>query len=494
MNNRMKYFRRYLILIGFFTNLSFLLGILFLFYQLSLSGLTLPLFSEKVRDKLSVSNPNALVIASPILDLMSSLESKNQYFKHLDINEWTGAGASFQFQQGNSHLVHVSNESALSKALRTVSAGDTIVLAPGNYYLQSTKLNLTRPGTSSHPIRVTATKLGTVKVYLTGEGFVIKQPFWGFSNLHLIGQCEQHSKCEHAFHVVGNGQNVLIKNNILQDFNAMIKVNGFKNQFPDYGHVEKNTFFNSTPRNTSKPVTPIDVMHANSWRVNDNFIFDIQKSSGDKTSYAAFFKGGSKNGVFERNLVMCAANLQDDYTSLGLSLGGGGSLKKHRRNQSNFEHAGGIVRNNIIMHCANDVGIYLNRAKDSLVEHNTLYNTLGIDVRYTQSDAKVNHNVISGRIKIRDGGIATLQGNLVVAKSLITGKENLGTYFVAPDIGDFSWKQPFDQKMGDMINSVNQSDFCGNTVMTPYIGAFEGEKFCIKTLSLDNTSIKVHKK
>ena len=319
---------------------------------------------------------------------------------------------------------------------------------------------------------------------------MVNKPFWQFSNLHFIGNCKRHTQCEHAFHVVGQGHHTVIKNSIMQDFNAMIKVNGVGEHYPDYGKVTQNTFFNSTARKTANPVTPFDLMHANYWQVSDNFIFDIQKSAGNKVSYAAFFKGGSEHGIFERNLVICAANLPDKYTAIGLSLGGGGSAKRHRRNQNSAEHVGGVIRNNIIMHCSNDVGIYLNRSRDSLIEHNILYNTLGIDIRYPESDAKVVNNIISGRIKIRDNGKLFKSKNLVVSRNFITGEDSLSDYFVAPDIGDFTLKGVSNTDLS--INSPVKStgsitfDFCGATPNNLYLGAYAAMRFCLEKLNINN--------
>lgn len=40
--------------------------------------------------------------------------------------------------------------------------------------------------------------------------------------------------------------------------------------------------------------------------VEANRISDFEKGGGDTISYAAFLKGNSKDGVFERNLVVCS--------------------------------------------------------------------------------------------------------------------------------------------------------------------------------------------
>jgi hypothetical protein len=354
-------------------------------------------------------------------------------------------------------------------------------VAPGEYVIDQFGISLHKSGTENLPISVIAQQLGTVKIFLRGEGFVVKRPYWKFNNLHLVGSCKDHSRCEHAFHVVGKGHHVLIENNIMQDFNAMIKVNGIGDSYPDHGKVIQNTIFNTSARNTANPVTPIDLMHANDWQVADNFIFDIQKSSGNQVSYAAFFKGGSQRGVFERNLIICAANLPDKYTSIALSLGGGGSPLAHRRNHNIAEHVNGTIRNNLIMHCANDVGIYLNKASNSQVHHNILYNTLGIDARFKETTVNIYNNVISGRIKSRDEGELTQQNNLIVNRNFFTDQDNLSEYFTSPDTGDFSWKKSVSF---DSDEEPAYKDFCGASPSYDYLGAYSGSHFCLDKLNL----------
>jgi copper(I)-binding protein len=487
MKNNLRFLKRYLLIIGVLANTLLILGSIVLIFKLKAFELPLPIVSAKIATKLAIKQPELFKIVSPILKALAYFKVENRYFRKINVATWLGKGANINDMYRTTVTdINVGNSAELLSALKKVPAGGTIVLKPGDYHLKYSKVKLGYNGNQKSPIKVTAEKLGSVKLYMQGEGFLVNKAYWQFSNLHIIGLCSRHSTCEHAFHVVGKAKNIVIRNNILQDFNAMIKVNGVANHYPDNGRVLKNTIFNTSARKTANPVTPVDLMHANYWKVADNFIFDIQKSSGDKISYAAFFKGGSKQGIFERNLVMCAANLPDDYTSLGLSLGGGGSLKHHRRNQNSAEHIGGVIRNNIIMHCANDVGIYINRSRESLIEHNILYNTLGIDIRYSESDATIANNVISGRIKVRNNAKVVLGNNIIVNREFLTGKDRLLEYFVAPDIGDFTWKQGANSNLRNILTTPAALDFCGSIPVTSYIGAFSDPDFCFGKLNIYN--------
>jgi hypothetical protein len=147
--------------------------------------------------------------------------------------------------------------------------------------------------------------------------------------------------------------------------------------------------------------------------VRANFIHDFEKGGGDTISYAAFLKGNSRDGTFERNLVIC----ERDHVGgvrLGLSLGGGGSGPPSICEDGTCtpEHQNGILRNNIVVNCPADVGIYLNAATNTRIYGNTLIANTGIDVRFAASTADIRNNLVSGMIRNRNGGTSTQSSNL----------------------------------------------------------------------------------
>ncbi|HEY5925849.1 MAG TPA: hypothetical protein VIV11_29380, partial [Kofleriaceae bacterium] len=75
------------------------------------------------------------------------------------------------------------------------------------------------------------------------------------------------------------------------------------------------------------------------------------------------------------------------------------------------EHDGGTMRNNIIVNCS-DVGIYLNRSRDSHLLSNTLFSTSGIDFRFDTTSGEAVGNLLTGLIRTRDGATMTMSGNL----------------------------------------------------------------------------------
>lgn len=317
----------------------------------------------------------------------------------------------------------VQNTAELKKAIQTARPGDVITLSAGEYNIRR-KIKTFSPGSTGRPIIVRANSLGKVRIKSSSSiAFHIRTSHWIFENLDIEGVCKQHSSCEHAFQITGSADNTTIRNNRMHDFNAMIKLNGGrykpggernpKPTFPNGVLIEGNIFFNSTVRNTGNPVSLINLDGGRRLVVRGNLIADFAKSHGTNVSYGAFMKGLTRDGIFERNLIICELK-HKGYERVGLSFGGGGTSKSIREEPvGDFETLNGIMRNNIIMNCPGSVGIYLNKAGDTKIYNNTLFNTFGIDVRFKESFADIRNNIISGGIRNRDGGQNTAADNFV---------------------------------------------------------------------------------
>ncbi|GMV29334.1 MAG: hypothetical protein AMXMBFR59_14590 [Rhodanobacteraceae bacterium] len=372
--------------------------------------------------------------------------------------------------------VPVGDVAGLRSALQNAAPGDDIVLAAGTYVVDS-NLNCLADGTAAAPIRVRAAAPRSVLLRFGSglvEGFKVSGAHWRFEGLDVEGACANDSNCEHAFHVFGSAEFLLLRDNVLRDFNAQIKSNGFAINgvyaYPDDVVVEYNLFYDTRARNTGNPVTKIDVVGGRRWTVRGNTIHDYQKAGGDGVSYAAFLKGNSRDGVFERNLVRCSRQFSGG-TRLGLSLGGGGTSPNSICEDGTCipEHQHGVLRNNIVLSC-NDVGIYLNRAANTRIEHNTLYATTGIDVRYAESTAQIRNNLSSAGINLRNGGTSTNAGNL-----LNVSLANFAVWFQNPPAADFRLRDG--ASLVDLGAATPQTadDFCANRRGdgAPDIGALE---------------------
>lgn len=310
-------------------------------------------------------------------------------------------------------VVPVATPAQLIAAIDGAAPGDVITLADGIYDI-SQNLNCDVAGTPNAPIIVrSTTHLGALIRFDTVEGFKVSARHWVFEDLDIQGVCAVDADCEHAFHVFGDADFLRIRRSRLRNFNAQVKSNITAGQFPDDVVIEGNEFADSAPRQTGNPVTKIDVVGGRRWIVRANFIHDFEKGQGNHTSYAAFLKGNSRDGLFERNLVICERD-HAGGVRLGLSLGGGGSSPGSICEDGTCtpEHQHGMLRNNIVINCPQDVGIYLNAAADTRIYDNTLIATTGIDVRFASSTADVRSNLVSGQIRDRDGGTSTQSSNL----------------------------------------------------------------------------------
>jgi hypothetical protein len=338
----------------------------------------------------------------------------------------------------------------LRQALASAKAGDVVELAPGTYPV-TRALQTAAGGTPDRPIVVRARQAGAVLFEVSAvQGFVVRHPYWVFENLNWRGVCADHSRCEHAYHVVGPARGTIIRNNRLEDFNAQVKVNGEDGQWPDAGLLQYSSLTNQKPRQTENPVTPFDLVAAHDWQVLDNLVENFVRANAHPT-YGIFMKGASQVGSIARNLVICSRSTAPvPGVRVGISLGGGGTGAAFCRDGvCAFEHDGGTVANNVVAHC-NDFGIDVAHATHNTIAFNTLVNTEGIDLRRPPSSALVFGNLTDGRLRQRDGAVLQADDNLTPSR--------LDTLLIAPDRLDLRWRGTPAQVS---TRPAVPTDFCG---------------------------------
>lgn len=349
---------------------------------------------------------------------------------------------------GREWLVNASP--SLSAAMAQAVAGDVITLVPGEYELGGGKTG--QAGRTDAPIYLRAEQPNTVHIRLSGL-FYVNQPHWIFENLNLLGNCPQSGgPCEHAFHVVGPADGTVIRNNHLQNFYAHIKVNGLDGRFPRQGLVQFNTLVNEKKIGYSA-LTPFDLVGASQWTFSDNLVHHFVKGWSPHASYGVFMKGGGSGGRIERNLIVCTGDgdISHQGSRVGISMGGGLTEARFCPDRKCiYEHADGIISNNVIANC-NDFGIDNNTSIRTIAAHNTLINTYGIDARGTPSTLNAYGNHLSGQVIAKKGGEIDADGN-------------------DPDI-DLAAVDPLDA-MNAVLNSPSRkiiathpmvgSDFCGH--------------------------------
>ncbi len=318
-----------------------------------------------------------------------------------------GASADRSGTEPGGRVRIVDSVPELRQAVADAQPGDVIRLQAGRYRVSGNPILFTQAGTATAPITLRAARLGEAVVESDiVETFKVLAPFWRFENLIMRGVCRDHTLCEHAVHVVGGATDTTFRNNRFEDYNAHLKINGENGLWPDRGVIEGNSFTDTAPRQTRNPVTPIDLVGASFWRISGNIITDFVRGFDGAATYGAFFKGAGENNVMQRNLVICEWQLNRvPGQHVGLSLGGGGTDLAARRDQGHtgFEQIGGVIRDNLIAFCSDD-GIYLNHSARSVVDHNTLLDTAGIDARFVESSGSATANIIDGTLRGRDGG------------------------------------------------------------------------------------------
>ena len=362
--------------------------------------------------------------------------------------------------------VNVATSAQLIAAINGARAGDEIILASGTYGLSGSHgANCAAAGTSAAPITVRAASALQAHIRSSAiEGFAVSGPNWHFSGLDIVGVCGSDPDCEHAFHVTGAATGFQLRNSRLVDFNAQVKSNADdSHRLPSGGLVEGNQIYNTRARRTANPVTPLDLDHASSWVVRANLIRDFHKAGGDGISYGVFVKGGATAPVLERNMVMCTRYETSGGTRIGMSFGGGGMAPsacapRWGGSVCDPEVTGGIMRNNIVVNCS-DVGIYLNSAKSSHILYNTLVATSGIDFRYASSTGEARGNVLSGSIRMRDGGTYSGSQNLTNVSL-----DRFNGWYQAPLQGDLDKKSELSALIAKGTpSSLVTNDYCGRS-------------------------------
>lgn len=374
--------------------------------------------------------------------------------------------------------VAVRSAAELTTAIAAAMPGDVIVLEDGDY--AASGFTCSANGTAAQPITVRAKNPLAARVRLDGtEGFKVSGAHWHFEDLSVQGVCASDDTCEHAFHVFGAAEGFVLRRSKVFDFNAQLKVNSSQSGTgtwltPHRGLIEGCELFDSRARNTGNPTTKLNIDTGDDWVLRANYLHDFQKGGGDGVSYAAFLKSGGKRGLVERNLVICS-QLHSGGTRIGLSLGGGGTAPQFCAPAFDagvpcrVEHDSGVVRNNLVINCS-DVGIYLNRAQNARVLHNTLITTGGVDFRFDTTSGEARGNLLSGRVRLRDGAMGRFTDNLenVAAASF-------EAWYQAPLTGDLRKRGDLSMLLGKRAADFEVSDdYCARTRGAPLdIGALQ---------------------
>jgi hypothetical protein len=309
----------------------------------------------------------------------------------------SGGGASGLYapDDGPTHetgtLVEVCSEQEILAAIADASPGDVVTVCPGTFRFNQL-ISLKSDGESNARIFLRAEQPGTATFELSHiENFKISGSHWIIENLTFRGVCTDGSGCEHAFHFVGDADDVIVRNNEVVDFASHVKLNGEvvgsgpAKAFPDRAWFIGNTWRNTkfVPNDAPHNILNLDggVGHV----IRGNTFADFATPSTlPKSASAIYPKASARELLIEQNLIVCEIVRTDGETARGIQLGDGappsicdGDLDQDGNGDcvENGQSQLALVRNNILIGCNNggsSAGIFVGSDRGSRIVHNTV--------------------------------------------------------------------------------------------------------------------------
>jgi len=330
---------------------------------------------------------------------------------------------------GNIIEVYPSQARQLDSIVAGATTGDTILLNDGVYELHGDYLWVDTPGVS---IR---SKSGNRDAVILDGGYETTEIIHVRASNVTIADITLKRAYYHPIHVTPPSDtdimNTLIYNvHIIDPGEQAIKINQNGGHFADYGvvacsRIELTDEGRTYIRNDCY-TGGVDGHQARGWVIRDNHIEGFWCEYG-LSEHAIHFWTGSRDTVVERNVLV------DNCRGVGLGLGQSGAGRVYTDNpcpgaSGYVGHFGGLIRNNFIFQgraelrsseYGFDSGISLDQACGAEVLHNTVVATetpfSSIEWRFSNTSAEIVNNLVSHNLKPRDGGSATLAGNLEYA-------------------------------------------------------------------------------
>ena len=293
----------------------------------------------------------------------------------------------------NGTIVRVSSEVEILNAIANASPGDVITVSPGSYDFNQA-IQVQNNGQALSRIFLRAEELGTVTFELSHiENFKIHGKFWIFENIQFLGSCTTGNSCEHAFHIVGDADDVIFRNNEVVNFASHVKLNGEvlgsgpAKSFPDRTMFINNFWHNTKYVTNNVPHNILNLDGGKDHVVRGNIFADYSAPDTlPKSASAIYPKASALRILIEQNLIVCESARTSGETARGIQLGDGApaSICDGDQDQDgsgdcieNGQSQEALVRNNIIMNCNNggsSAGIIVGSDRESKIYHNTVYN------------------------------------------------------------------------------------------------------------------------
>ncbi|WP_157595500.1 hypothetical protein [Plesiocystis pacifica] len=396
----------------------------------------------------------------------------------------TGGGDElYEPDDGPSHeggnVVEVCSEAEILAAIAAATSGDVITVCPGSFDFNQL-ISVTANGTDSGRIFLRAEAPETVTFNLSHiENFKVSGKFWIFENITFFGDCDNASACEHAFHLVGDADDLIFRHNEVVNFASHVKLNGEvvgggpAKSFPDRVWFIDNFWHNTKYVENDAPHNILNLDGGKDHVVRGNIFADYSApTSLPKSASAVYPKASTVGMLIEQNLIVCEKSRPEGETNRGIQLGDGApaSICDGDDDQDgngdcieNGQNQEALVRNNIIMGCNNggsSGGIMINSDRESWVAHNTVYDSEPRSAVFYQGhpDYTTPH-----RYNILENGFNTdyADGVLDEADNFTPAKSELDAAFGSPGTGDFSLADGaaiVEQHAADL---AVPHDFCG---------------------------------
>ena len=402
---------------------------------------------------------------SPTDDTSATIDS----YTHTDTETETETDTSvegddlYQPDNGPTHesgtVVAVCSETEILSAIDNASPGDVITVCPGTFEFNEL-IRVQNDGQESMRIFLRADTLGSVTFNLLHiENFKISAKFWIFENLEIQGTCTSDNSCEHAFHIVGDADDVIFRNNEVVNFASHVKLNGevvgndTALSFPDRTMFINNFWHNTRYMDNNAPHNILNLDGGQDHVVRGNIFADYNTpSSLPKSASAVYAKASTLRILVEQNLIVCEKVRTDGETARGIQLGDGapasicdGDIDQDGEGDciENGQTQEGIIRNNIAMNCNNGgsaAGIIVDSDRESKIFHNTVINT---DPREAAFYGGHEDHDTYWRYNILENGFNTNYADRALNESdnIEPSPSERDSIFSSPDDGDLSLDQ-----------------------------------------------------
>jgi Right handed beta helix region len=311
----------------------------------------------------------------------------------------------------------VRNVGGLVRAIAEAKPGQTILLADGEYRLESmleiNVPNVTLRGQSGLTDRVTlrgegmtegrvgvAVSIGTTDVTIADLtiGWV------GYHGIQVRGESGASRFTMHNVRVADTGQQLLKGSTAGGP------------RFADDGLVACSTF-EYTDAAPGDYTNGVDVLGGRGWTVRDSTFRRIRgpESRGYAAGPSILFWANSQDITIERNLIA------DSFRGIVLGLGPHASGDIARDGQRVYDAQRGRIRQNVVWNLNSwaDEAIEANATREIEIDHNTVlvegHADWSIGIRFLPASAVVRNNLTNRRILFRDRGSAELEGNVTDA-------------------------------------------------------------------------------